>query len=548
MGGQVYRYDAANPSTIKFPQELDGHYFAAEFGRRWIRIVDLNADGTAGQINTFPWTGTQIIDTAFGPDGAFYVLDYGTGNFGGDANSGLYRIEFNQGGNQAPVARASANRTSGLAPLAVSFSSAGSSDPEGGALSFSWNFGDGTTSTAANPAKTYTTNGQRTATLTVTDPGGRTATSSVVITVGNTAPAVTVSTPVNGTTFNFGDPVPYTITVSDPEDGTIDCTRVRLTYVLGHDSHGHPITSRQGCSGSIAIPVDGEHDSAANLYGVFDAEYTDNGANGQPALTTHAQNTLQPRHRQAEHRATQSGTNLFSKATAEGGQTVGDIQSGDWIAFQPYAFGGINRFTARTSSAGAGGTISVRTGSPTGTVLGTVTVPVTGSWDTFTEESTAIAGAPAGTQTLYLTFAGGAGALFDMDSFTVNQPVGSGTGPITGSGKCVDVSGSATADGTKIQTWTCNGTGAQTWTVSGATLRALGKCLDVSGGGTADNTRLQLWTCNGTGAQNWTATGGTLVNPQSNKCLTPQATGTADGTQLVILTCSGAANQRWTLP
>jgi glucose/arabinose dehydrogenase/PKD repeat protein len=549
MGGQVYRFDAANPSTVKFPQELDGHYFAAEFGRRWIRIVDLNPDGTAGQINNFPWTGTQIIDTAFGPDGAFYVLDYGTGSFGGDANSGLYRIEFNQGGNQAPTARASTNRTSGIAPLAVNFSSAGSSDPEGGALSFSWNFGDGTTSTAANPTKTYTTNGQRTATLTVTDPGGRTGTSSVVITVGNTAPTVTISTPVNGTTFNFGDTVPYTITVSDPEDGTIDCTRVRLTYVLGHDSHGHPITSRQGCSGSLAIPVDGEHDTAANLSGVFDAEYTDNGANGQPALTTHAQNTLQQKHRQAEHRTTQSGTGLFSKATAEGGQTVGDIQSGDWIAFQPYALGGINRFTARASSAGAGGTISVRTGSPTGTVLGTVTVPVTGSWDTFTEVSTAITSPPSGTQTLYLTFAGGAGALFDVDSFTFNKPVGGGTGPISGSGKCVDVSASGTADGTKIQLWTCNGTGAQTWSRDGATLRALGKCMDVAGGATADNTRVQLWTCNGTGAQSWTPqANGTLLNPQSAKCLAPQPGGTADGTQLVILTCSTAANQRWTLP
>jgi type 1 glutamine amidotransferase len=129
-------------------------------------------------------------------------------------------------------------------------------------------------------------------------------------------------------------------------------------------------------------------------------------------------------------------------------------------------------------------------------------------------------------------------------------PPPGGSGPITGiGGKCVDVAGSATADGTKVQLWTCNGTGAQTWTRNGNTERALGKCLDVSGGGTADNTRVQLWTCNGTGAQNWTPqANGTLVNPQSNKCLTPQANGTADGTQLVILTCNGSANQRWTMP
>jgi hypothetical protein len=119
---------------------------------------------------------------------------------------------------------------------------------------------------------------------------------------------------------------------------------------------------------------------------------------------------------------------------------------------------------------------------------------------------------------------------------------------VNSGGKCADVAGGATADGTKVQLFTCNGSTAQTWVRNGNTLRALNKCLDVSGSGTADNTRVQLWTCNATGAQNWTATNGTLVNPNSNKCLTPQANGTADGTQLVIFTCNGGANQRWTAP
>ena len=107
---------------------------------------------------------------AFGPDGALYVLDYGTGYFNGDANSALYRIEYIAGGNRAPTAEAAANRTSGQAPLTVAFSSAGSSDPEGGALTYSWAFGDGTTSTAANPTHDLRHQRQLTATLTVTRP------------------------------------------------------------------------------------------------------------------------------------------------------------------------------------------------------------------------------------------------------------------------------------------------------------------------------------------------------------------------------------------
>ncbi|GLZ60292.1 PQQ-dependent sugar dehydrogenase [Micromonospora sp. NBRC 107095] len=550
MGGPVYRYNASSTSTTKFPQSFDGQFFATEFGRGWIKPIHVNADGSRGAIDTFPWVGKQVMDSAFGPDGAYYVLDYGTGYFNGDANSALYRFDYVGGGNRAPTAKASANRTSGAAPLTVAFSSAGSSDPEGGALTYSWAFGDGTTSTSANPSKTYNTNGTYTATLTVRDPQGATGSSSVQISVGNTAPTVTINNPGNGQLFSFGDTVPYSITVTDPEDGTIDCTKVKMTYVLGHDQHGHQITSQTGCSGSITIPVDGEHDDAANIFAIFDAEYTDAGG-----LTTHTQHTLPPRHRQAEFYATSSGINVFSKTPAEGGKTVGDINNGDWIAFQPYRLGNVTSFNARVSSAGSGGTLQVRAGSATGTVLGSATVPVTGGWETFTTVTGTISNPPTGTTTLYLTFAGsGTGALYDLDAFTfvTGTPPAGGTGPIKGlGGKCLDVRGAATADGTQIQIYTCNGSAAQTWAVTAnSTIKSLGKCLDVSGAGTADGTKIQLWTCNGTAAQNWAAQAdGTLRNPSSGKCLDVSGNNSADSTVVHLWTCvSGAANQKWTLP
>ncbi|MDQ3786568.1 MAG: PQQ-dependent sugar dehydrogenase, partial [Actinomycetota bacterium] len=192
MGGPVYRYNPNLNSAVKFPQSYDGHFFATEFGRRWIKDVTVNADGSVGAINPFPWSGTQVMDSAFGPDGALYVLDYGTGWFSGDENSALYRIEYVADG-LSPIAKAAADKTSGTAPLTVNFSSAGSSDPDGDPITFSWTFGDGGTSTAANPSHTYAANGSYTATLTVRDSTGKTATASVQITVGNTAPTVTVN-------------------------------------------------------------------------------------------------------------------------------------------------------------------------------------------------------------------------------------------------------------------------------------------------------------------------------------------------------------------
>ncbi|MGW0066602.1 carbohydrate-binding protein [Streptosporangium sandarakinum] len=544
MGGPVYRYDAGNPSAGKFPKTFDGMLFAGEFGRGWIKPIKINADGSPGAIGDFPWNGKQVMDTAFGPDGALYVLDYGTGYFNGDANSALYRYDYVGGGNRAPTAVAKADRTSGATPLTVTFSSAGSSDPEGGALSHSWAFGDGGTSTAANPSHTYTVNGTYTATLTVRDPEGATGTASVPITVGNTAPTVTIREPAPGRLTAFGDAVPWSVTVTDPEDGAVDCGKVTMAYVLGHDQHAHQITSQNGCSGTITIPVDGEHDDAANIFPIFDASYTDKGG-----LTTHAQSILAPRHRQAEHFKTSSGVNLIGKTQAEGGKTVGDINNGDWIAFDPYQLSNATSFTARVSSGGAGGTLQFRTGSPTGPVIGSATVPVTGSWETFTTVGGSITGAPAGTTSLYLTFAGSTtAALFDLDSFTL--ATGGGTGPVKGlAGKCLDVAGANPADGTKVQLYTCNNTTAQNWTVSGQQLKALGKCLDVAGGATTDGTKIQLYTCNNTAAQNWTPQpDGTLKNPQSGKCLDVTGANPADATPVTLWTCTGAPNQKWTLP
>jgi chitinase len=80
---------------------------------------------------------------------------------------------------------------------------------------------------------------------------------------------------------------------------------------------------------------------------------------------------------------------------------------------------------------------------------------------------------------------------------------GSPTGQITGyGGKCVDIAGANSANGTAVQLYDCNGTAAQHWTVaSDGSLQALGKCMDITAAGTANGTTVQLYDCNGTGAQ-----------------------------------------------
>ena len=85
--------------------------------------------------------------------------------------------------NQLPTAVVTATPTSGLGPLAVNFTGSGSYDQDGSIVSYAWTFGDGASSSAQNPSRTYSTPGTYTATLTVTDNRGGTGTASTQIVV-----------------------------------------------------------------------------------------------------------------------------------------------------------------------------------------------------------------------------------------------------------------------------------------------------------------------------------------------------------------------------
>ena len=123
-------------------------------------------------------------------------------------------------------------------------------------------------------------------------------------------------------------------------------------------------------------------------------------------------------------------------------------------------------------------------------------------------------------------------------------------GPITGlGGKCIDVAGASSANGTAVQLYDCNGSPAQQWSVGNTdgTFRALGKCMDVADGSTTNGAKIQLYDCNATGAQKWTVSNGALVNSGSGKCLDVTGKSSANGTRLQIWTCTNASNQTWSV-
>jgi GH25 family lysozyme M1 (1,4-beta-N-acetylmuramidase) len=117
-------------------------------------------------------------------------------------------------------------------------------------------------------------------------------------------------------------------------------------------------------------------------------------------------------------------------------------------------------------------------------------------------------------------------------------------------GKCLDDRAGSSANGTKIQTWSCNGDGAQNWTVAqDRTVRIQGKCLSVAGSATANGSKVVLEACSGAASQQWqVGTGAELVNPVSGRCLDDTGASTANGVLVQIWACTGQRNQKWTLP
>ncbi|NUT51471.1 MAG: poly(3-hydroxybutyrate) depolymerase [Saccharothrix sp.] len=131
--------------------------------------------------------------------------------------------------------------------------------------------------------------------------------------------------------------------------------------------------------------------------------------------------------------------------------------------------------------------------------------------------------------------------------FTGEQPPTPTTFRLRGeaSGRCLDVNGANSANGTPMIIWDCNSGANQVFTQNGQALQVLGKCLDVPGNAAA-GTPVRIWDCQGGANQQWTVNGnGTITNAQGGLCLDVNGAGTANGTAVIVWTCHTGANQRW---
>jgi PKD repeat protein len=447
-GMAKYHYDPANPNPKKFPPYYDNSVILGEFMQDTLRELKTDQQDRVFKINQFlPCGQANVANPAFtfecdnpmdmqwGADGDFYLLTYGDGFFNANPDAGLYKWEYVKG-RRAPVVVLSVDRTDGPLPLTVNFSSVGSSDPDpGDSISFDWDFGDGSPhSMDPNPSHTYTVRGRYTAQLTVTDSSGKSSVATTIITAGNTSPTVTIDTPVAGGTFDFGDDIPFSVTVTDPEDGPIACSEVQVTFVLGHDTHGHAEASTTGCSG--VLPTDaGDVSHGGNVFGVISATYTDHGVghDNVQTLTTTGQQQIRQKHQEVEFVVNQSGTNTATNNDGGPGLHRGSLAAGDWIQLNgPFNLLNISSISFRVADASAGRTagsplaaIEIHQDSVAGPIVGTSNLVSTGGTATWTTQTFPVQ--LAGTHELFLVFrqvTGGAtgGNLFNLNWAEFNGP------------------------------------------------------------------------------------------------------------------------------
>jgi len=260
-GGPIYRRADFADAPRAFPDYYEGRWFAADLSRGWIMAIAIDENGDYKSMERFlpSYRPSEIIDIKFGPQGDLYVLDYGSTWFAKSADSQLVRIEYN-GGNRPPTVAITADRTGGIPPFKVAFSSAGTKDYDGDTLTYEWTVesADGSAPRVfkqPNPTIPFDRKGIYVATLTVTDPAGAKNTASLDVIAGNAPPVVAIEVKgTNQTFFAPGAPLQYAVQVIDREDGTLAAGKIpaeQVAFSIDYVPEGFDVTSIKHGQGKL---------------------------------------------------------------------------------------------------------------------------------------------------------------------------------------------------------------------------------------------------------------------------------------------------------
>ncbi len=190
-----------------YPATYRGSLFFADYAQNFIKYLTFDGAGRPTAHDFALETGSNLgaVQLTIGPDTNLYAtyIDLKT------RTSQVRRFRARVGGNSPPVVRAEVSPLFGDVPLVVTADASKSFDSEGQSLSFSWNFGDGSSATGAQTQHVYSKAGNYTVTITVKELSApyQQSSDSFTVRAGVRAPIAHIISPASGSTYRIGVPV-----------------------------------------------------------------------------------------------------------------------------------------------------------------------------------------------------------------------------------------------------------------------------------------------------------------------------------------------------
>lgn len=235
----------------KYDPSLDGQIVFSDYVEQAVYAMpqDSRDHGNPAEAQVVA-EGVVSSELQRAPDGYIYVVDVESGT-----------VSRLQERSEVAIASIEASAVDGPLPLSVTFDGSGSNNPTSDPLDYSWDLdGDGQYDDATGPtaAATFTTASNTTVSLRVQASNGSVDKDSLTIYPGNTPPTVhaTVTSPMPWTAT---EPIDFTISGTDLEDGPLDASSLSWTTQLQHcyggdDCHLHPLGDGTGSTGSVEGP------------------------------------------------------------------------------------------------------------------------------------------------------------------------------------------------------------------------------------------------------------------------------------------------------
>jgi glucose/arabinose dehydrogenase len=225
-------------SGDSFPEEYNGFIPLMDFSG-WLRLLWFNENGELERIEHWIEEGQQNNEMKFNPyDGCFYIVEIYT--------STIRQLCFT--GNLRPIIEVTPDPAFGSSPLEVQFDTDGTYDPEGDPLTYSWDFGDGSSSDEPSPTHTFIAPDSNPYTvetiLTVSDTAGNVASRTILVSMNNAPPEVDITSIEDGELYRMdGQASIYELlaAVSDPEHSNDELDFAWNTY-MHHNTHFHAVS------------------------------------------------------------------------------------------------------------------------------------------------------------------------------------------------------------------------------------------------------------------------------------------------------------------